>query len=98
MSDDIVDTPVHRMTFDEATIAQQEALLESIRSRRLHVYQAYAELQSAKQEARNAKLIEKANKLATRIAKKLVTVDKGISDLEALLLSVKATKMELEHE
>lgn len=94
----IEDTPTHRTTYDELTMQQQEALLESIRERRLAALRVWQELTDKKEAARHEKLREKASKLAAKIEKKLAAAEKAIQDVEASFKAVKGILIELETE
>ena len=86
----IQDSPTDRKRFHQLTYAEQEALLEGIRERRLEALRTYQLLQDRKKEARDQKLAVKAGKLADRMNKKADAIEKGMQELEAMVKEVRS--------
>lgn len=86
----IVDTPTERTKFNDVTLAEQEAFLESIRERRLKVIQAYQDLEAERQRVRDVNLMAKAGKVLVRMKAKEVMLEKQIADYEKLMKDAKS--------
>lgn len=98
MSDPLspLDTPYKRAEFRQAAIAQQEALLEAIRERRLQTVQAYTELVEQKRVTTVAILRDKWDKQIALYTKSLDATGLAIKRLEDRIKKLKTIALELE--
>ncbi len=95
---EIDDEPTERTRFDQLVYDKQQALLESIRERRLATLRVYEDLVAKKQASANEKLVLKAGKLQVRIKKKLDAATKALDEIDAMSRDISAMKLQLENE
>ncbi len=91
------DTPINRATIESLPIDKLQDFITELQTRRLRAYTVY----QAAQEAKHEKALDKTNALLDKrleqFAKKLISVDKGLSDLEKYAVEILSCRQELGH-
>jgi molecular chaperone GrpE (heat shock protein) len=89
------DTPIHRATLSELSVEQIEALVESMRERRMRSYTAYQLAQEAKKKMKEEKDKLRYEKILTMFQKKLDSVDKALDTMSKYLNEMKVMELVL---
>jgi hypothetical protein len=92
------DTPITRASIENLPIEQLDQFVQELQVRRLKAYTVYQAAQEAKYEKQLNSTQEHLDKRLEQFAKKLVTVDKGLSDLEKYALEILTARMALGHD
>lgn len=95
---DFGDTPINRASIEQLPVKDLQEFIAQLQTRRLRAYTVY----QAAQEAKHEKLLDatQANldKRIEQFAKKLISVDKGLSDLEKYAVEILSCRMALGHD
>lgn len=89
------DTPIHRATLSELSIEQIEALVESMRERRMRSHTAYQAAQAAKLKIKQEKDAARYEKLLGMAQKKIDSIDKAHESLSKYLNEMKVMELVL---
>ncbi|NJL54621.1 hypothetical protein HC928_05060 [bacterium] len=90
------DTPTMRASIETLTDDELDAMLESIRERRLKLVQQMVELEAAKHAAKREVISGKVSKHFAMLKKELTKVDNDIEKISARLLKIRALRLELD--
>lgn len=92
------DTPITRASIENLPVDQLDQFVQELQKRRLRAYTVYKAAQEAKYEKELSKTQETLDKRLEQFAKKLVAVDKGLSDLERYAIDILSARMALGHD
>lgn len=92
----IPDTPTHRLTIDELSLDQLDALLDEIRDRRLHIIATVEKQRLEKEESRLRAKHGQFEKLRIKLMDKCMKVGEMLDKLENEVNKLRALKLELE--
>jgi hypothetical protein len=92
----IADQPHHRVTVTEMSEEQINAFIESVRKRRAEPIRVYEEAVSLARSAKKGKIVEKLDKKAVILKKKLASLDKLMNEVEKKAHEVKVIMFEIE--
>lgn len=91
------DTPIDRVTFDQLPISELNDFIAQLQSRRLRAYTVYQAAQEAKANKQADATQASLDKRIEQFQKKLISVDKGLSDLEKYAVEILSMRMALGH-
>lgn len=91
------DTPIDRETIENLPIDKLNEFVAQLQERRLRAYTIYKAAQEAKAEKELNSTQELLSKRLEQFTKKLITVDKGLSDLERYAVDILTARMALGH-
>lgn len=89
------DTPVHRATISEMSTDQIEALVDSMRERRMRSYNAYEIAKAAKEKMKLEKDKQRYDKLLDMFERKIESVDKALDVMSKYLTELKVLELVL---
>lgn len=92
----INDTPTHRVSIDELSTEQLDALLDGIRERRLSIARKVAEQSIEREESRRHVKCIAFMKLRTRLMDKCVKMEEQLGKLENEVNKLRALRLEIE--
>lgn len=91
------DTPIDRASIEALPVDKLHEFIGELQVRRLRAFTVY----QAAQEAKHEKTLDKTNDLLDKrleqFAKKLISVDKGLSDLEKYAVEILSCRQALGH-
>lgn len=90
------DTPTHRRHINEMPDDEIELLLEDLRVRRLQAYNAYAEGQELKKQAKTEKQYDRLVKVCNRMEKEISAIDTKLEKLDVMVRELRALRLEIE--
>jgi hypothetical protein len=91
------DTPIDRVTFDQLPISELNDFIAQLQTRRLRAYTVYQAAQEAKANKQADATQASLDKRIEQFQKKLISVDKGLSDLEKYAVEILSMRMALGH-
>jgi hypothetical protein len=89
------DTPTHRATIKEMSIEQIEALVESMRERRMRSYNAYEIAKAAKEKIKQEKDKARYEKVLEMLEKKVAVAEKAMDACTKYLNELKVMELVL---
>jgi hypothetical protein len=92
------DTPITRASIENLPIEQLNSFIAELQTRRLKSYTIYQAAQEAKHEKQLNNTQDHLEKRLEQFAKKLLSVDKGLADLEKYALEILTARMALGHD
>ena len=92
------DTPIDRITFDQLPIDELNDFIAQLQTRRLRAYTVYQAAQEAKANKQADATQASLDKRIEKFKKKLISVDKGLSDLEKYAVEIFSMRMALGHQ
>lgn len=92
------DTPINRASIENLPVKELENFIAQLQTRRLRAYTVYQAAQEAKHEKSLDATQAQLEKRIEQFSKKLVTVDKGLSDLEKYAVEILSCRMALGHD
>lgn len=90
------DTPTHRAVITEMSDESIDAMLLTMRDRRLSIVRAMQDAELAKRNVYIEHQREKLNKQLEMLKKELATVDKSLDKAEQRVLKIRALRLEIE--
>lgn len=98
MSISFNDTPINRASIESLPVKDLEAFIAQLQTRRLRAYTVYQAAQEAKHEKELDTTQANLDKRIEQFRKKLISVDKGLSDLERYAVEILSCRMALGHD
>lgn len=92
------DTPIDRASIEQLPIAELQDFIAQLQVRRLRAHTVYQAAQEAKAEKELGNTQTHLDKRLEQFAKKLISVDKGIADLEKYAIEILTARMALGHD